>query len=105
MTYAMHTQFILHMTQELGDDGHDVSAKIIYTVSKGYADTLEEPGCGPSVSISDIYIDGAPAPSWMSAIAEDDAGLAAELLSHAADCDERARDQAADARHDEALAF
>lgn len=101
MTYTMHTQFIVHVTHELGDDGHDVNAKIVYTVDRGYPATLQDPGCGPSVSISDVYVDGVVAPSWLAGVAEDDAGLIAELLAHAADCDEHARDQAADARREE----
>jgi hypothetical protein len=101
MAYTMHTSFVVHVSNELGDDGHDIDAKIAYTVSKGYPDTWEEPGCGPSVSIHAIYIDGGYAPGWLIGMAEEDEALAAELLAHAADTDEHARDQAADARRDD----
>lgn len=103
MTYSMHTQFIVHLTDELGYDGHDVPALILYSVNKGYPATQEEPSFGPTVSISEIIVDGKAAPAWIFRIAEDDGSLTAELLSHAADCDERAYDRATEARRDEAL--
>lgn len=103
MAYTMHTQFTVHVSHELGDDGHDVNAKIAYSVDLGYPDSLEEPGWGPTISINGIYIDGGYAPAWLIGIAEQDANLTEELLRHAADCEEIARDQAADARRDERL--
>lgn len=103
MAYTMHTQFTVHVCHELGDDGHDVDAKIAYSVDLGYPDTLEEPGCGPTVSINAIYIDGGFAPAWLIGMAEEDASLIEELLVHAADCEEIARDQVADARREDAL--
>jgi hypothetical protein len=103
MSYTMHTTFVVNLTFDLGGDGHDLSVRINYSVSKGYADTLEEPGCGPSVSINSISAGGADAPAWLWAMAEADESLTGELLAHAADCDERARDDAADARRDDLM--
>lgn len=103
MPYTMHTQFTVHVSDQLGDDGHDVNATITYSVDLGYPDSFEEPGCGPTVSISAIYIDGGYAPAWLIAIAEQDNGLTEELLKHASDCEEYRRDQAADARREERL--
>lgn len=103
MAYTMHTSFVVHVNNELGDDGHEVQARINYSVSKGYPDTFEEPGWGPSVSINALTADGTDAPGWLIGMAEEDDGLIAELLAHAADTDEHARDQAADARREEQM--
>jgi hypothetical protein len=103
MSYTMHTSFRVHVSDELGDDGHEIPARIIYSVMQGYPDTLEEPGCGPTVSINSIDIGGISAPGWLFSMVENDEGLANELLTHAAETDGHARDQAADARRDERM--
>jgi hypothetical protein len=101
MAYTMHTSFIVHVNHELGDDGRDVAAKINYSVDKGYPATLEEPGCGPEVSINSISVDGINAPGWLFNMAAEDEALLSELLAHAADTDEDARDRAYEARREE----
>lgn len=101
MSYLMHAAFTVHLKLELGDEGHELKARINYSVSKGYPDTREQPGCGPSVSINAISVDGINAPGWLFAMAEADEALTAELLQHAADTDEHDRDQAADSRREE----
>lgn len=101
MAYTMHTVFLVHVCDQIGDDGHEVKARINYSVSNGYSATLEEPGSGPEVSINSISVDGINAPGWLFEMAETDEGLLNELIAHAADTDEHARDEAADRRREE----
>lgn len=100
--YTMHTSFTVHLTHELGDDGHDVEACIKYRVYPGRAATLEGPAEGASVCIQTIHLDGSAteAPAWVYAMAEADGALTNELLAWAADRDEHARDEAADHRRE-----
>jgi hypothetical protein len=101
MAYHMHTIFLVHVTLELGDDGHEVEARIDYSVSRARPATLEEPSEEASVSIDRITIDGSDAPGWLFEMAESDQALLDELMAHAADTEEHARDRAADERRED----
>lgn len=104
MPYTMHTSFVVHVCDQIGDDGHDIEAVIGFSVHPARAATLEEPAEDASVSIHNIYVDGSYAPGWLFEMAEKDDGLTAELLDHAVDTDEYDRDQAYDARREDRLA-
>jgi hypothetical protein len=101
MAYTMHTPFVVHVSQELGDDGHEIQARINYSVTPARAATLEEPAEEAGVWINAVTIDGSDAPGWLFEMVDLDQALRAELLAHAADCDEGAREDAAEARREE----
>jgi hypothetical protein len=73
-----------------------------YKVSKGYPETREEPGEGPSVDFVKITLTDEKgiryrAHDWLWEILDGDEELASELLSEANAADESARDDHADA--------
>jgi hypothetical protein len=91
---------------------YDVDLTIRFTVTPGAEATREEPGYGPSVEIRDAYVlsgigtikrSEENAPDWLWPFLERDEDLAAELLAHAQQQDEYARDQADDARREELM--
>lgn len=110
--YTYRTGMDLRFSDSMDADEHSVDLTIHYTVSPGCRATFEQPGEGPTVSIQGATITSAigtklqredDAPDWMWPFLEKDAALAAELLAHAEDADEYARDQAAEARREERL--
>lgn len=112
MAYTYKTGLLFTLSDSVDAKEHDVELVIKYRVSPGSAPTREQPGEGPSVSIESATIRSLyimptthePAPGWLwpylNGFAEDEA-LIAELLAHAENADEAARDQAADARREE----
>jgi hypothetical protein len=114
VTYTYKTGILFTLSDASAADPHEVTLTLKYTVSRGYAATLEEPGEGPSVSLQTATITATPqangqlrraydAPDWLWPFLEGDEALHAELLAHAADDDEYARDQAADGRREERM--
>lgn len=107
--YKYQTGILFTLSDAVGAAEHDVRLTLKYTVYPGCAPTLEQPGEGPSVSIQSatVYSHIATfrreydAPEWLWPYLESDEALVAELLAHAANADEYARDQAADARREE----
>lgn len=94
----------------LSDDGdqHSIPLILEFTVNLGHEPTLEQPGEGPSVSISKAHIGGAfhqlgahEVPDWLWSFLEGDEAFQNELLDVAARDAEWARDQAVDARREE----
>src|SRR5206468_2406556 len=113
-SYTYKTGILFTLSDASEGDQHEVALTLKYAVSRGYAATLEEPGEGPSVSIESATITSTPqangqlarayaAPDWLWPFLEGDEALHAELLAHAADDDEYARNQAADARRKERM--
>lgn len=108
--YTYRTGLAFTLSDSVDADQHSVDLTIRFTVHPGCKATLEEPGEGPSVSIQAATIITKmgtqlqredDAPDWMWPFLEKDEALQAELLAHAADLEEYARDYAADARRED----
>jgi len=107
-TYRTGIMFTLSDAREAKE--HDVFLTLRYSVHPGCEPTREQPGEGPSVSIHSATVRSLSqtmsrweydAPEWLWPHIEDDAALEAELLTHAAQQDEAARDSAADMHREE----
>ena len=108
MSYTYKTELVFTLSDSVDAEQRHFPLVIRYTVYPGCEPTLEQPGEGPSASIQSASLGGAfhplgahDAPAWLWSYLEGDEALNGELLAHAAQTDEYARDQAADARRDE----
>jgi hypothetical protein len=111
MPYTMHTGVIFTLTDDIDREEHEAKLRLKFRVYPARAATMTEPGEAASVSIQEADIEHGtglgrqfiPAPPWLWPALESDQRLHAELLAHAADTDEYARDRAADARREEMM--
>jgi hypothetical protein len=93
----------LHLSLSgLGAADHAVPLEFEYKVSKGYPETREEPGEGPSVDFVKITLTDEKgiryrAHDWLWELLEKDGELTNELLSEANAADQCAADDHADA--------
>ncbi len=114
---ALHTYrtgIVLSLSDSVDAAQHDVELIVRYTVRPGCEVTREQPGEGPSIEFSSATISQGyglvgfgrknyDAPDWLWTFIEKDEELQAELLSHAEQMDEYARDQVADAKREEQM--
>jgi hypothetical protein len=101
----------LYMTT-IGSDEHKLELEFRYSVTPGSDDYWDgqqwQPGWAAEADIRSARIKVAPTewvamPEWMFGLFYADSNFQEELLVHAADQDEYARDQAADAKREEQM--
>lgn len=110
--YIYRTDFMFSLSAGVNAAEHNLVLVLQYTVSPGCEATRDQPGEGSVVIVADAHIESGQGtiyrrtevvPNWLWPFIEGDEELQAEMLAHAAELDEYARDQAADAKREEQM--